>query len=137
MSFNSRLKTGQKALTATATGAVAVGTVKAGNTISCDGIDLKSLAADIDMAITTSSVTLTPSWQVSDDASTWKALFAMNSAANVATAAGTGSVVTTSRTVSFPGTAARYVRAVVTTGGATAGATVDTYAISYRYLLNE
>lgn len=137
MSFNSRYRTGQKALAATATGAVAAGTAKAGNTLPCDGIDLRTVAADVSMVVQTSSLTLTPSWQVSDDNSTWKDLFAQNSAANVATAAGTGSPVTTARTIAFPGTAARYVRAIVTTAGATAGATVDTYAISYRYLLNE
>lgn len=137
MSFNSRLKTGQKALAATATGAVAVGSVGAGNTLPCDGIKLTSLGADVTMVVKTSSLTLTPSWQISDDGSTWKDLFALNSIANIATAAGTGSNVTTARTLSFPGTAARYVRAVVTTGGATAGATVDTYAISYRYVLEE
>lgn len=88
------------------------------------------------MGVKTTSLTMTPSWQYSqDNAVTWKDIKAINNAANVATAAGTGTLVTTTVTVHLPDAATfPLVRAIITTAGATAHATDDVLAIKYHYV---
>jgi len=141
MAFNQRLKPAQKSITATAFGAVAAGTTAAtgaSNSVKmadiADGTQLIALAT---MVVNTTSLTVTPKWQGSLDGSTWVDIFSLNSAANVATAAGTGSNVTTTRALLLLKCAFRHVRCVFVTGGATAHATNDTYALSYNWLAPE
>lgn len=135
MSFNVRIKNNQNALTSTGVAGAAPQTV-AGNTVLVQKLEPGSLlAAKIVMIVKTSSLTMTPSFQGSVDNVTWEDLFPMNSAANVATAAGTGSAVTTSRTIVLPMPAPyRYMRAVVKTAGATAVITDDFYSVLYHYV---
>ncbi len=138
MSFNSRIRKNQTATAATAVGAEVVGTVvgtAAANKILMDRIARgTSLAAKVSMVVKTSSCTLTPKWQGSHDGTNWEDLFTVNSAANVATAGGTGSAVTTARTLLLPVVPFLYARVVFVVGGATAHITDETYAVSYHYL---
>lgn len=138
MSFNNRLRKNQLALTATATGAVAAGTTvgtETANKVLADRLARGTcLIAKVSMVVNTSSLTLTPKVQGSHDGSTWEDIFQVNSAANVATAAGTGSNVTTARSIAIPVLPYLYVRVVFVTAGATAHATNDTYAYSYHWL---
>jgi hypothetical protein len=99
-----------------------------------DGTALVALAT---MVVNTSTLTLTPKIQGSLDGSTWVDVFSTNSAANVATAAGTGSNVTTTRALLIPKCAFRFVRCVFVTGGTTAHAANDTYALSYNWVAPE
>jgi hypothetical protein len=80
--------------------------------------------------IATGSLTMTPSWQVSDDNSTWENVKVANNAANVA--------LTATATVHLEGpmclSSKRYCRAVFTGAGATA-TTGDFTNFSYSYQL--
>ncbi len=139
MSFNARYKYNQKDTGTVATTAVAAGTVIAGNTLIIEKTKPgSSVAAHFIMKVNTMSLTMTPSFQGSIDGTNWVNLFMMNSAANVATAAGTGSDVTTTRVLLTPsGVPFRFLRGVITTGGATAHASADTYSIKYHYVEND
>lgn len=138
MGFNARLKYSQKALAATATGAVAAGSTvgtETANKVLMDRIALgSSLIAKVSMKVNTTSLTLTPKVQGSQDGTNWEDIFGVNSAANVATAAGTGSDVTTARSIAIPYLPFKYARVVFVTAGATAHATNDTYAYSYHWV---
>ena len=139
MSFNSKVKYNQKAIAATAVTAVAaastVGTA-ASNVVQCQLIAPGTiLACNVSMVVKTTNLTLTPKWQGSNDGVTFVDLYALNSAANVATAAGTGSNVTTARTLILNGQPPfKVVRVVFLTAGATAHATDDTYALNYNWI---
>jgi hypothetical protein len=138
MSFNSRLRKNQLGYAAAATTAVAtgstVGTASA-NKVLMDRVARGTcLVAKTSMVVNTSSLTLTPKWQGSHDGTNWEDLFQPNSAANVATAAGTGSDVTTARSLVLPVVPYLYTRVVFVTGGATAHAANDTTAVSYHWL---
>jgi hypothetical protein len=139
MAFNSKLKNGQNPRALSAVTAVAAGTVVAGNTIILDKVEPGStVVARVEMLVNTTSLTMAPSWQVSTDNSTWLNLKPMNNAANVATAAGTGSDVTTTVGLVLGGPFPfRYARAVITTAGATAHATADKLAVSYNYVAKD
>lgn len=138
MGFNARLKYNQKSLSATATTAVAAGSTVTGastNIVSMDRIQPGTwLVAKTSMVVNTTSLTLTPKWQGSQDGTNWEDLFQANSAANVATAAGTGSNVTTARSIMLPVVPYKYARLVWVTAGATAHATNDTVAVSYAWI---
>lgn len=139
MAFNYRVKTNQQAVTTTTlTGAAPQ--VGAGNSVLMQNVTPGTLSAKIVMVVKTSSMTMTPSWQVSDDGgSTWINVKTASNASQVATAAGTGSNVTT--TIQMDGSMAlsghRLVRAIVTTAAGTADGANDSYAISYNWLQAE
>jgi hypothetical protein len=109
MSFNSRLKYNQNATYSTATSITAVaaastvGTAAGNKILTKDIMPGAGVVAKCTMLVNTTSLTLTPKWQGSQDASSWEDIFTINSAANVATAAGTGSDVTTTRSLYLPG----------------------------------
>jgi hypothetical protein len=138
MAFNQRAKYAQKAMAATAVTAVAAGSTRTGaatNFLPMDRVALgSSVSAKVTMLVNTTSLTLAPQWQGSNDGVTYFNLFAVNSPANVATAAGSGSDVTTTRHVMLPYPPFRFIRMSVLTGGATAHATNDTWAVEYNYV---
>lgn len=138
MGFNSRLKYNQKTMAATATTAVAAGSTVSGastNIVAMDRIAPgTTMVAKVTMVVNTTSLTLAPQWQGSNDGTNWENLYQPNSAANVATAAGTGSNVTTARSIMLPVLPYKYVRMTWLTAGATAHATNDTVAVSYHWI---
>lgn len=118
------------AITAVAAGTDVTGTAVSTSNMANDG----AMFAEIAMGVKTSSLTMTPSFDVSVDNSTWLPYKQTNNAANVATAAGTGSLVTTTVVIALPNAKAwPYVRAKITTAGATAHATDDVLAIKYHW----
>jgi hypothetical protein len=128
------LRTGQVSLAALASATSANGTARNGTTLPLAGVKPGSLAIDIDCSITTASVLATFKVQASSDASTWRDVYAP-AAISVASSAGTGSAVTTNRTIVVPGDALSsyaYARVVATlSGAATAGA--DVSSATYRF----
>lgn len=138
MAFNQRAKFAQKAMAATAVTAVAAGSTRTGastNFIPMDRVALgSSVGCKITMLVNTTNLTLAPQWQGSNDGTNYVNLYTMNSAANVATAAGTGADVTTIRHVLLPYPPFRFLRMSVLTGGATAHATNDTWAVEYNFV---
>lgn len=130
MSFNSRRRSGQ--LDTGQTGiAGAAGTVFAGNAIDMSRVEPGSLMARMVATIVTGSLTLTPSWQVSDDGTTWENLKVANNAANVA--------ISATATIQLEGpvclSGKKWARAVFTSAGATAVVTDDFKRMSYSYLI--
>lgn len=94
-----------------------------------------SVSARVAGSITTSSVIATYKWQVTDDTGgTWYDMKLPNNAANVATSAGTGSVVAHSLCLELPFCAMgwKYARLVATLSGA-ATDPADVTAVDYRY----
>lgn len=139
MGFNARIKYNQKSISATAVTAVAAGSTvgtAATNVLNCANFAPGyGVVCYVSMVVKTSSLTLAPKWQGSNDGTNWEDIFTVNSAANVATAAGTGSNVTTTRAVMLPAPPPyKYARLVFVTGGATAHATDDTYALKYHWV---
>lgn len=138
MAQNNYLKYNQKATAATAVTAVAAGSTvgtASTNRFLMGSVEVGTAwVAKVSMVVKTASLTLTPKIQGSNDASTWEDVFNMSSTANVATAAGTGSNVTTARSLACPVLPYKYVRCVFVTAGATAHATDDTYAVSYHWV---
>lgn len=138
MGLNAKLKPNQLTLAATATTAVVAGSTvgtETANKVLMERVRVgTALVAKVSMVVNTTSLTLTPKWQGSQDGSTWEDLFGQNSAANVATAAGTGSNVTTARSLVLPWVPYRFVRVVFVTAGATAHASNDTYAYAYHWV---
>jgi hypothetical protein len=132
-----KIKMAQNAKAATGlTGAAPqVGT---GNTVLMTGVMPGTLSAKMALSCKTSSITQTPSWQVSSDNSTWINVKGINNPAGVATAAGTGTQVVT--TIVLIGDVAlsgwRYARAVTTTAAATGDGSTsgDAYTISYSWV---
>lgn len=131
-SINRRKQVGRASAAITA---VAAGTVVSGGTLATQNIgNGKTLYATIAMGVKTSSLTMTPSFQHSDDNSTWVDCAPLNNAANVATAAGTGSLVTTTKTIPLVDARTfKFVRAIITTAGATAHATDDVMSCTYWF----
>lgn len=129
MSLNSRRRTAQKDTGQTAI-AGAAATVFEGNTLDMSQVMPGTLMARMVATIATGSLTLTPSWQVSDDASTWENVKVANNAANVA--------ISATATVHLEGppclSGKKYARAVFTGAGATA-TTGDFKRMSYSYVL--
>ncbi|MDP9148520.1 MAG: hypothetical protein M3O36_01050 [Myxococcota bacterium] len=154
MSFNSMIQKAYSTGTQTAFTAplasmkgslIALNTVVAGTTTSTAGLVLNaggafnlewdSVAAIVETNVTTTSLTVTAKWQVSNDGTNWIDLLTKNSAANVQKAAtGTGSLVTTQFVMSLDGVnpAFPYLRAAVLSAGATGGAG-DSCTIAYNF----
>lgn len=128
MSFNQRLRANQQALAATAATGV-IGTQVVGNPFPVKNMAPgTSLAAKVTVVIVTGSVTLTPSWQGSQNGSSWEDLYGKNNAANVAlSASGSRSILLEGQPPYL------FVRAVATVGGASATSS-DTVAMAYHYL---
>jgi hypothetical protein len=138
MAQSSYLVYNQKAITATAVTAVASGTTvgtATSNKILVGDVEIGTyFVAKVSMVVKTSSLTLTPKLQGSNDGTNWEDLFNLSSTAAVATAGGTGSSVTTARSILCPVIPYKYARVVFVTGGTTAHATDDTYALSYHWV---
>lgn len=114
---------------------IALNGVTAGSTASTAGlvlqaggvnnIEFDSLCAIVETDLTTSTLTATPKWQVSNDGTNWIDFFGKNTAANVTkAAAGTGSLVTTQWVMALDGfdPSFPYLRLAVQVGVATGGA---------------
>ncbi len=131
MSLASRRRTGQQ-VTGQVAAAGASGTVFAGPTLDMSKVQPGTLMARCLLTIATGSLTMTPSWQVSDDASTWENVKTMNNAANVLAAA----TVTLQLEGPMCLSGKKYARAVATGLSATA-TTGDFTNFSYSYLTPE
>lgn len=140
MAFNDQYLKNQNTTYSSATAVTAVvagstvGTA-AGNVVQMQNVEVGThLCAKVSMVVNTTSLTLTPKWQGSHDGTNWEDLFSGNGAANIATAAGTGSNVTTAKTLHLPVVPFRLVRLVFVTAGATAHATNDTFSVVYHWI---
>lgn len=130
MAFNVRIKAGQNPLTTTGI-AGAAATVVTGNSISMASITPGTLSALVTLTVETNTVTLIPSWQVSNDGSTWVTV----QGSNGTTRTGTASPVVTSEVLALKDSIVwRYARVAVTVGVTTAVNTKEFYAVSYTYL---
>lgn len=112
------------------------GTDRNGTSLSLELADVRTLSVQAQANITTSLVVATFKLQVSMDNSTFFDLKLPNNAANVATAAGTGSEVVTRVALPALGEALggwMYFRCVATLSGA-ATAAADLTAVTYRYV---
>jgi hypothetical protein len=131
MSLASRRRTAQNDTGQTAIAGAAASTF-AGATQDMSLVQPGTLMARCVATIATGSLTLTPSWQVSDDASTWENVKPMNNAANVA--------ITATSTLHLEGPSClsgkKYARAVFLSAGATA-TTGDFKRFSYSFCLPE
>lgn len=129
------LRTGQTSLTALASATSANGTARNGAVLAMSGVKPASLAIECTCSITTASVLATFLVQASSDQSTWYDVYAP-AAVSVASPTGTGSPVTTTRTISIPAgplSAYAYVRVKATLSGAsTAGADVSSAIYRFR-----
>lgn len=130
MAFNVRLKSGQNPLAATGI-AGASGTVATGNTISLANVTPGTLSALVTITVETSTLTLIPSFQVSNDGSTWYSV----QGSNGTTRTGSGTPATTSEVLALKDSVMwRYARVVATVGVTTAVNTKEFLACSYTYL---
>lgn len=132
--FNGGIRNNQLATgTTAATGAS--GTTIAGPTLAMNEVTPGTASALVYAQATTSTLTLTPKWQVSADGSTWRDVKLPNNAANVVLVTGTGSAVASTVVVVAPDAVYGwfYARCSLLTGGTTAS-TGDEYSISYNYL---
>jgi hypothetical protein len=96
-----------------------------------------TLSAKVVAKATTSTLTITAKWQVSDDGSTWIDAYGPNRATNVAIVTGTGSAVTDTVNIAAPDGvySFNYARCIAVSGvGVGAGAPDDQAAISYFFL---
>lgn len=130
MGFNVRLRAGQNALASTGI-AGAAATVVTGNSISMSSITPGTLSALVTLIVETNTVTLIPSWQVSNDGSTWYTV----QGSNGSTRTGTGTTATTNEVLALKDTVTwRYARVAVTVGVTTAVVSKEFYSVSYTYL---
>ena len=113
----------------------ATGSARTGAVLNLNTVQPGSLSVACQAAITTSSVVATFTPQVSNDQATWWDVKLANNATNVATAAGTGSAVTTSVCLDLGGALGgwKYFRCNATLSGATT-ASADQTSTSYVYL---
>lgn len=96
-----------------------------------------TLSATVYAKATTSTLTVTAKWQVSEDGSTWVDAYGSNRAANVAIATGTGSAVTDTVSIAAPDGvyAHNYARCIAVTGvGVGGGAGTDEASVAYFFL---
>lgn len=96
-----------------------------------------SLAAHVYALATTSTLTITGKWQVSEDNSTWVDAYRDGRPANVIIVTGTGSAVTDTIRVAAPDSvySASYARFRLTSGvGVGGGLAVDEASCAYFYL---
>jgi len=134
MAYNDYLVTGVQSTSPVLT-SVAAGADGAGATLLMSRVALGSLSATVTVDAETDTITLTPVWQVSNDASTWIDARPSNAAANVALATGTSSPdAAVTAVVSAPAAAYgfRYARCNVRVG-VTTGTANDTATIAYNY----
>lgn len=101
-----------------------------------DKVAIDTLSAYLVLTAATSSLTITPSWQVSNDGTTWATtkLSELNTAA-IAVATGAQNVTT----VVFPPRSVygyQFARILLNVAGATGGAS-DLYAAGYSYAVPE
>ncbi len=129
MSLASRRRTAQSA-TGQVAAAGAAGTVFAGTALETSKFEPGTLMARVLVTIGTGSLTFAPSWQVSDDNSTWENVKVENNAANVAATATTTLHLVGPKCLSGK----KWVRASVLSAGATA-ASGDFTNFSYSYLM--
>lgn len=129
MSYLARLRVGQAA-TATKGIAVAIAGTSDGSWLDLSKVQPGTkLHALVTTVVKTSSAVMTPSVQVSDDQSTVYTL-----KTGTATAAGTGSTVTTNQIIETDAIPWKFARVRITVSGASTVAADDTIAISWRYL---
>jgi len=115
--------------------AVAAGTVTGMGALLMHIVEKGTLSARVLVDIETSTITVTPSWQISHDGTTWEDVVLPNNAANVSLGTGTaGADAAITRNISAPDGVygARYCRLALTPG-VTTGAAVDTYDVSYSF----
>ncbi len=141
MGFNQKLAKAFLSSAGTFTTLVA-GSVKAGSTVPIGGspsVSPGTLVANVTTAITTSTIVLTASWQVSQDGTTFVPIFSGTGAAYTnSSAAGTGSLVTSTFSLAAPFAASAYPYArCVLTNSVTTGGAGDTYVVSYNYVRND
>lgn len=110
------------------------GTVTAGTALRTNDVEPGTLSVDANVTATTNTLTMTVIWQVSTDNSTWRTVTAVNNAANIALATGTGSGVDGDKVYPAPECVFgwQYVRPAILSGGATGGAN-DTYTLTKRW----
>jgi hypothetical protein len=117
------------------TAAPVAGTTTGGTAIATANIQPGSLSCLFTLLADTNTLTLTGKYQVSDDNSTWYDLSGdAQNPANVAIATGTaGADTAVTRVLPVPSSAMgwKWLRAAIVNGVAT-GASIDTYAFSFR-----
>jgi hypothetical protein len=122
-----------------ASGTLAAGpasVVKAGTAIQTDMVEPGTLSATVTTKAATSTLTLTPHWQVSADNTTYNDLGPANNAANVALSTGTsGADSAVTRVLDAPASVFGWpwVR-VAAKANAVSGSAGDTYAIALNYV---
>lgn len=111
------------------------GTTRNGATLLMDFAAPGGLLILAHSEITTASVAATFTIQVSNDTTTWYDVKLNNNAANVATAAGTGSNVETNLALTVPPAvyAAKYIRCNAVLAGASTAA-ADKTSVTYQYV---
>jgi hypothetical protein len=112
------------------------GVARNGATLSLELVGNNGISVEAVSTITTSLVTATFKPQVSRNGTDWYLLKMANNASNVATAAGTGSPVTTRLALAIPTDGIfgwNYFRVVATLAGATT-VTADVTSVTYRYV---
>jgi hypothetical protein len=135
MAQNDRIVNAANSASPTLTG-ITAGNDGLGNTQLMSQVQTGTLSANTDFTANTSTMTMTPVWQVSTDGTNWRDAFIENDAAFVVQATGTAAI--SKRAVSAP-TAVygfRYARLNCRIGVATAGAS-DLAVISYNYVIAE
>ncbi len=128
MSFSQRLQN-QKQDTEQTAAAGTDPTVFPGGTLSTAKVEPGTLSARVEVTIATGSLKMTPSWQVSNDGSSWEDVKSMTDDRP------TGLCVTSVIHLASPNclSGKRYCRAILTSSNAEA-TTGDFYRISYDYL---
>ena len=135
MAFNDRLVAGA-ASSAPVLNGVTSGNRAAGSTMLMAQVAVDTLSATVALTAATATITLTPFWQVSDDASTWVDVYGVNNAAYVVQTTGTAAIVT--RVLEAPRAVygKRYSRVTIQVGVVTGGAS-DLASVSYSYVVSE
>jgi hypothetical protein len=112
------------------------GTAREGATLSLELVGNNGISVEAVSTITTALVAATFRPQVSRNGTTWFDLKSANNASNVATAAGTGTPVTTRLALAIPTDGIfgwNYFRVVATLAGDTT-VTADVTSVTYRYV---
>lgn len=120
-------------VTSAATLAIACGA--GAGAVSGGNIEWGSLIADVSLALTTNTATVTTVWQGSDDGVTYKTIYPQNGSAYAAVAAaGTGAPVTTAYAQTYEGNPSyAYMRLACVIGVTGSASVADIATIAYRY----